>query len=337
MKIAIYGAGALGTILGAYLAKAGIEIILINRNKEQVDALNQNGAVVTGETELKGKVRAIVPDEMDGIYDLIFLMTKQTENETVAEFLKDHMNGESILCTVQNGLPEFLLGRILGDRRVVGAAAVWGATLIAPGIAALTSNPDRMSFQIGSLSPSAGGNLLKVKAVLEHMCPVYLEENFIGARWSKLLINAAFSGLSTLFGVTFGEVAENKDMRAIAQRVIKETIDVAKGANIRIMPVQGRDIARLFDYSGPVKKKISSLIIPIAMKNHRLIRSGMLGDIERGRKTEVDAINGIVCSFAEQFHCTAPFNERIVESIHLIEEGKLSPSISNTALFADLM
>lgn len=337
MRIAIYGAGALGTVLGVYLEKAGLDVVLVNRNKEHVRALNEYGAKVIGEIELSQKVKAITPDMMEGYYDVIFLMTKQVENETVAKFLRDKIREDSIVCTTQNGLPEIKLMEILGEERVVGATAVWGASLVSPGVAKLTSNPNSMSFQIGSLSSNCEERLKTIKSILENMCPVYIEENFMGARWSKLLINAAFSGLSTIFNCDFGEIAKVKELRNIAQRVIKETIDVIKAADIKIMPIQGRDITRLMDYKGPIKKKIANLIIPIAMRNHKHIRSGMLYDLERGRKTEVDAINGVVVDFGRKYKQATPFNDRIVETIYRIEQGKLKSSLGNIDIFYDLM
>ena len=81
MRTAIYGAGSLGTILGAFISKAGEAIELINRNKAHVEALNSNGAKVTGTVEFTQKVTAYTPDQMSGEYDIIFLMTKQQNNK----------------------------------------------------------------------------------------------------------------------------------------------------------------------------------------------------------------------------------------------------------------
>ena len=81
MRYAIYGAGSLGTILGAYVTKNGGEIELVNRNKAHVNALNTNGAKIIGKVEMTVPVKAVLPDEMSGKYDVIFLMTKQLQNK----------------------------------------------------------------------------------------------------------------------------------------------------------------------------------------------------------------------------------------------------------------
>ena len=83
MKTAIYGAGSLGTILGAYINKAGEPIELINRNKAHIEALQTNGAQVVGTVQFNQSVKAYTPAEMSGKYDIIFLMTKQQNNKEV--------------------------------------------------------------------------------------------------------------------------------------------------------------------------------------------------------------------------------------------------------------
>jgi 2-dehydropantoate 2-reductase len=104
MKCAIYGAGSLGTILGAYLTKAEVDVDLINRNRAHTEALKSGGARVTGAVTMTVPVNALLTEEMTGTYDVIFLLTKQTENRTVVESLKPHLAEGGVICTLQNGL-----------------------------------------------------------------------------------------------------------------------------------------------------------------------------------------------------------------------------------------
>ena len=87
-KYAIYGAGSLGTVLGAFITKNGGEVELVNRNKSHVAALNEKGAKITGTVEMTVPVKAITPDEMSGEYDVIILLTKQLFNKDLVTFLK---------------------------------------------------------------------------------------------------------------------------------------------------------------------------------------------------------------------------------------------------------
>ena len=333
MRIAIYGAGSLGTILGAFISKAGINIELINHNKAHVETLQTMGAQITGTVKFTQKVTAYTPNEMSGVYDIIFLMTKQQHNKDVVQLLKNYLTSDGVLVTFQNGLPEILIAEILGEEHVLGCTVAWGATLQAPGICELTSAPDALSFSLGAISRNRSKHFNKVKELLELMGKVEVEENFIGTRWSKLLINAAFSGMSAVLGCTFGEAARPKESRKIIQALIKECIDVCKMGDIHIEPVQGKDIVKLLDYNNTIKRAFSFFIIPIAIRKHAKLKASMLQDLEKGKLTEVDAINGIVSQYGRKVECPTPMNDRVVDVIHKIEQGELKPCFENLIYF----
>lgn len=333
MRIAIYGAGSLGTILGAYISKAGVPIELINRNKAHVEALKSKGAQVVGTVQFTQQVVAYVPEEMSGQYDVIFLMTKQQHNAEVVTMLKEYLAIDGVLVTFQNGLPEVQIASVLGEERVLGCTVAWGATMQRPGVCELTSEPDALSFSLGAISKNRSKHFTKVKELLELMGTVDVEENFLGTRWSKLLINASFSGMSAVLGCTFGEAAKPRESRRIVQAIIKECIDVCQAGGIRVEPVQGKDIVKLLNYTNPVKKALSFFIIPIAIRKHAKLKASMLQDIEKGKLTEVDAINGAVSDYGRQMGCPTPMNDRVVQIIHDIEQGKLKPGFDNLQYF----
>ena len=335
-KIAIYGAGSLGTVLGAYISKAGVPVDLITRNKDHVDAMNESGAHIIGTVEMTVPVHALTPDQLSEKYELIILLTKQLDNKNILESLKPYMTDDCIVCTMQNGLPELSVSEVVGEDRTMGCSVAWGATLHGHGVSELTSEPDSMTFGLGRMNGKKDEKLMEVKKLLELMCPVEVEDNFMGVRWSKLLINSAFSGMSAVMGGTFGDAAERKDSRVCCQNIIKECIDVAKAAGIKIEPVQGKDIVKLLDYNNHVKKKISNLLIPISIKKHRLLKASMLQDLEKGRKCEIDAINGVVCAYGKKFGVPTPYNDKVCEIVHGIEDGKYTYSFDNVKLFAGL-
>lgn len=345
MRIAIYGAGSLGTVLGAFIAKnspssgldLGSGVELYNRNKSHVEALRKNGAIIDGEISFNQSVLAFLPSEMKGEFDYIFLMTKQLENDTVVRFLSEHLKADGAICTTQNGLPEPAIAEIIGDDRTLGCTIGWGATMKENGHSTLTSSKDRLCFEIGAISEGGKRHLETVKAILELMGPVTVSDNFIGSRWSKLLINATFSGMSVVIGDTFGAVCDNRKARRCAQAIMKECIEVSKASDVKIEPVQGKDIARLFDYSGPLKKSISFMLIPIAMKRHRGITAGMLIDYRNGKKCEIDAINGSVCRQGDRVGVDTPFCDKVVELVHGFEKGIGEPSYENLDAFDCLL
>jgi len=340
-QILIYGAGSMGTVLGAYLLKAGVPADLVTRDKDHVQALKTGGAKISGTVSFttppfngeEGRGCALLPFEMKKKYDIVFLITKQQDNAVSAAMLKNFITPDGVLCTLQNGIPEPALAEIMGENKVLGCMCAWGANKTKPGCVDLTSEPSSMSFGLGNLGKDTHPKLGEVKAVLEKMCAVTTENNFIGVRWSKLLINAAFSGMSAVTGFNFGQIASGKRSRECALGVLKECINVCRAAKIIIEPVQGKDLVRLFDYNNSLQKLKASLILPIAIRKHKAITSSMLPDLDRGRLCEIDEINGVVCSWGKKHGVSTPVNDKIVEIVHSIERGERKYAPVNLDLF----
>jgi len=333
MKCAIYGTGSLGTVLGAYMTKAGVPVELVNHNAAHVAALREKGAHITGTVDFTVPVRAVLPEQMQGPYDVIFLMTKQLRNPEVVAQLKPLLAPDGVIATTQNGIPEPGIAEIVGKEHTVGIVVEWGASLIGPGESRLTSDPGSLSFHMGGMPGISQQTLELVKGLLEKMCPVYLEADLLGARWSKLLINSTFSGLGTVVGGTFGDVFGPKVPRRVAVRCMKEVIDVGHAACMTFAPVQGKDIAKLFYYKTGLKRAFAELLLPIAMKKHAGIVPSMLQDLRHGKPCEIGAINGVVCSYGKKYGVPTPINDRIVEVVTKEQAGALQPCAENIAYF----
>ena len=332
MKCAIYGAGSLGTVLGAYMTKGGIPVELVNRNRAHVDALREKGAHITGTVDFSTPVTAITPEEMTAPYDVIFLMTKQLHNKEVVTFLKPLLAPDGVIVTFQNGIPAPGIAEIVGESHTIGCVVEWGATMDAPGECVLTSDPDSLSFHMGGMQGVSDAKLPEDRSLLEKMCPEPLEDNILRARCSKLLINATFSGLGTVVGGVFGDVSEKKDARRVAVRCMKECIDVGHAAGATFAPVQGKDLTKLF-----FKRAIAELLVPIAMKKHRAIEPSMLQDLKKGKPCEIDAINGVVCEWGRKCGVPTPINDRIVEIVKKEQAGELPLEEKNIRFFDDLL
>lgn len=343
-RIAIYGAGAMGTVLGVLLKKGGLENVdLITRNAEHVAGMRRDGATIVCEAdgvEINERVNAVLPSEMQGQYDVIFLMTKQRYNEETLTALLPYLKEDGAVCTTQNGLPEPSVAAVVGTYRTYGAATSYGATFIGGGKMALTSKLQAMSIEFGgyqndgekaeliaeilSYAGSAVGNEQFVKK----------SDNLLGARWSKLAINAAFSGLSVVTGLTFGEVAKKKKTRKLALGVLRECMDVANAAGVKLAPMQGHDMEKMLGGKTPIKRFIAYMVLPFAMKKHKKLVSGMLKDVQKGRKCEIDFVDGVVCKEGARIGVATPLCERIVEIVHGIENGLYEIDYKNTDFFA---
>lgn len=342
-KIAIYGAGAMGTILGALLTKGGLQNVeLITRNKAHVEGMRKDGATIVCEgdnREINVKVNALYPDEMGENYDVIFLMTKQRQNGEIVSMLQEKLSESGVICTTQNGLPEPSVAQIVGKERTYGAATSYGATFIGGGRVSLTSKIEGMSMEVGGYEND--GNALPllqeilsyVQNATENTEFVKTTDNLLGARWSKLAINAAFSGLSVVTGMTFGEVAKKKKTRKLALGVLRECMDVAKASGVSLAKMQGHDMEKLLGGKTPFKRFVAYMVLPIAMKKHKKLVSGMLKDVQGGRKCEIDYIDGLVVQEGKRVGVATPLCEKIVEIVHGIENGLYEIDYKNTDFF----
>ena len=262
-------------------------------------------------------------------------MTKQRDNAQTVRYISNFLAPGGTVCTLQNGLPEDSVAAVVGRENTLGCAVSWGATFVQPGYVLMTSSPDAMSFALGS--PYGENEKIPLAAgLLKCAGRVYTEKNFIGARWSKLIVNSAFSSLSAITSFTFGRIAAGRDTRPAAQRLLKEGIDTALACGVTPAKIQGHDLVKWLNYSGAVKRALSYALIPVAMKKHAGLVASMLQDIRNGKSCEIDAINGVVCAFGKKYGVPTPFNERTVQIVHTLEEG--APiAFSNIARYDDLL
>jgi 2-dehydropantoate 2-reductase len=206
MRIAVVGAGSLGTVVGAMLTGGGLDVIMVDASEETVRALNESGARVTGNLDITQPVRAVTPDGMQGLYELVVYLAKSTYDEQALPQVLPHLGDESMLITLQNGVPEERVSSYVGRERTLGGAVLWSAEQVEPGVSRMTSDPDQMGYDIGELDGKETERLRRVKSVLDHAGTAHITSNLAGVRWTKLLFNVAASGMSTALGATGGEM-----------------------------------------------------------------------------------------------------------------------------------
>ena len=342
-RIAIYGAGAMGTVLGTLLTLGGLNNVeLITRNETHVNGLNEIGArldCTAEEKELTAKVCAKTPSQMSGQYDVIFLMTKQKSNREILEFLLPYLHENSVVCTTQNGLPEASVSAVVGAKRTYGGVASFGATFVGGGKVQLTSKFEGMRMQVSGYQNDNEQIDLLVKILayagraIENEAFAQKTENLQGARWSKLAINSAFSGLSVVTGRTFGEIAKKRKSRKIALGILRECMDVANALGVQLESMQGHDMQKMLGGRGFFKTKLALFLLPIAMKKHKNLISGMYKDVENGRKCEIDFIDGAVCKAGKEIGVETPLCDTVVEIVHGIENGLYETTYENVDFF----
>ncbi len=309
MRICIYGAGAMGTSLGVLLSRAGAPCDLVSRNLEHISALREKGGILKfANKTISSKVSALLPEEIKGEYDLIVLATKQRDNRAIAEQIKPYLSPGGSVLTVQNGLPEESLAEVFGVDAVYGGVLSWGAEREEAGVVKLTSDA---GFHIGLGALGTGEKLGEIADLLSKAFTV-TTGSLCELRFAKLTTNACFSTLSTISGLPFGTLA--KKYKRDCMRLIREIFAVARAYSAKKLPLNGHDLFKVFSFCGGV-------LLRVAMKRYRDTYSGMLRDLEAGRRCDVDFVAGAAVAAAKRKGVQVPYLERAVELVHDIENG----------------
>lgn len=342
-RIAVFGAGAMGTVLGTLLTLGGLENVhLITRNAAHVEGLQTKGATLVCEAEgkeLSAPVTALLPQDMQGQYDVVFLMTKQRANEEILRSLLPYMHEETIVCTTQNGLPERSVSSVVGERRTFGGVASFGATFVGGGKVSLTSAFSGMRLQISSVTGDREREawlqtlLACAGTPIDNPDFARIADDLQGARWSKLAINAAFSGLSVVTGLTFGEIAKSRKTRKTALGILRECMSVANASGVTLEPMQGHDMQKWLGGKGFFATAFAFIVLPFAMKRHKKLVSGMLKDVQAGKKCEIDYIDGVVANRGDEVGVPTPLCKKVVELVHGVENGLYEITPKNVEFF----
>lgn len=335
MKIAILGCGAMGTVLGAYLTKNGHTVELVDNYLDHVNAMNKYGARITGCMDLVIPVNAITPDQMEGIYDVVFLLTKQNVNDIVLPNLLPFLGEESTVCTLQNGVPEPFVAEYVGEKRTVGGTVLWGATFLKPGISELTQDITKNDhlFEIGKINGGITPRIMKVAEVLGLMGPVKVSDQLMNSRWGKLINNACMSGMSAACGATFGEVLENDVARACLSYLGLE-VKACCEADGHVLPTLLKEISpESFSIADQAMFDKNQQMFLQMYEGMHSAKASMLQDLEKEKPSEVRMINGYVCLTGDKHGINTPFNDMVVEIVTKIEKGELPLSMDNLKYF----
>ena len=331
MRTMIMGAGSLGIIFGAHLAQAGLDVTLVDVMQDNVDALNSKGARVRGSVDLCVPVKACLPDKLEGIFDLVLLLTKQVTNADAFPHIMAHIHEQTTIVAMQNGIPEGSVAAYFGAQRTLGCPVGLGATWLGPGESESTSSYERLkehACELGELDGTITPRLLAVQSILEHVGKVHLLTNLWGARWSKLFINSTFSGMSAALNGTYGDVLYNDESLYCAAHIGDEVIRVAQAEGVRLEPMQGQDIAE-FALVPPVDVAAKRELYHKLFGPQAKLKASMLQDMEKGRESEILYINGFVAATGTKHGIATPFNNMVVNLVQEAHTAKRLP------LFAD--
>ena len=304
MKIAIVGTGAMGSVYAALLGSAGHELWAVDRWREHIDAIRGHGLRVEGASgDRVVRINATTDPAEAGPAELVVLATKAMDVVGAAEDARPLVGPETLVLSIQNGLgaPD-AAAAVLGDDRVaVGVAGGFGASLLAPG------HVHHHGFELVRLGERKGPSTPRIEAIAD----VWRDAGFTVRTyddvdrlvWEKLVCNVAFSGTCTVLARTIGEVIADDAAWAVSSRCAGEAFEVALARGIEL----GFDdpVAHVRDFG---------LAIAGA-------KPSMLLDLEAGRRTEVDFINGAVPRAGREVGVAAPVNESVSALVHALERA----------------
>jgi len=326
MQILIVGIGALGGTIAARALRAGLAVRLAARNTESAEVLRRSGLRVSG---IGGEVRADVIDVAaiedygrTDQFDLILLATKAQDALEVAPHLLNLLVPGGVILPIQNGGVARVLADRLGEENVLGGFSNFGATMAEPGV---YEQKNAGHLLIGELAGGISDRVERVARVLGRAIEVKLSSNLTGAIWSKLLINCSVTTLGALCSQTMRQYIETEAGKKVFRRTYEEALSVALAMDTRLERLSVDPIPPGWASNFAAAEHYQSWVEAI-IAFYGDVKPSMLQDFERGRKTEIDFINGYVATLGHASGVPVHMNAAITDLVHQIERGVLQPT-----------
>ena len=320
-RILIWGAGAIGGCLGAYLIRAGHDVTFVDMVAEHVAAIRESGLKIVGPIdEFTVRAPAFTPDELQGVWDTVLLCTKAQDTRAAGEALAPHLAPEGAVVSVQNGLNPLILNEILGEERVLGSFVNFGADYLEPGTVTYSGRGAVvLGEQDGQLTPRAQRLFALFQQFDER---AILTPDIFGYLWSKL----SYGALLFATAVTNDSIADalaRPENRHLYTELGREVLRVAAAQGVTPQAFNGFDPAAFVP--GASAAQAAASLDEMVSFNRRSAKthSGIWRDLAvRRRRTEVDAQLGWVVRFGERHGVPTPLSARLIELVHDIEDGR---------------
>ena len=329
-RVVVIGAGAIGGITGALLFEKGVDVVLIDKNDEHVEAINREGFRVDGlEQDRCIKVPAFNRVEDAGYkFDMAILAVKDMNNKTAVPDVLPYLNDDGFILSIQNGIPEDELFELAGTDKIVSGITGWGGTNVGPGHCTKTTGG---VFEIGRYMAKPDQKVLAAAEVLKKAFEVKIIPFMVILKWYKLFVNASMSGVGAISGYLYGDTLTDDNATRLAIKIITEAYDVSKKADI---PFPAKGLApfptpdKLTARSEPMYGQASGLLNEL-LKDHHAIKSSVLQDLEKGIHTEIDYWNGYISAVGQKLGVKTPVNDAITRMVKEIEGKKRNISPAN--------
>jgi len=340
MRIAIIGAGAVGGYIGAHLIRAGHAPVLVDAWPAHVEAMRRDGLRITA-MEPDGcftvPVRALhlcdVPQlAWETPFDIAFLAVKSYDTAWATALLLPYLAAQGCIVSAQNSINEDRIAAIAGWHRVLGCSvALHSAELVAPGHVrrnSLRGDAARIGMKVGE---PHGRVTPRAQAVVELLAlgdSAQVTANLWGDRWSKLVINAMRNATCAMTGLSSKERDLDAPMRRLSIRLGSQAVRVGRAMGLALEPMSGLDLDLLAraEHEAAAMVELESQIVAVNATRSDAARPSMGQDIRKGRRTETEAINGLVARRGVEVGVDASLHARVDAIMRRIEAGELRPA-----------
>ena len=326
--ILIWGAGAIGASLGAVLVRLGHDVLFVDNVPEHVQAINERGLEIVGPlVQTIVTAPAVLPEQVTGQFDRVFLCVKALHTETATKALAPHLAPDGYVVSAQNGLNELVIEKIIGRERTIGCFVNFGADYLEPGIVQYSG---RGAFVVGELDGQKSERIVALHELVSEFEPnAVLTDNIWGYLWGKLVYGAQlFATALTNEGIA--DCYANPAFRPVLTALGQEVGAVAKANGIATEGFNGFDPAAFAP--GAPQQLIDASLDELVAFNRRSAKkhSGIWRDLAvRKRRTEVREQIGPIVTIGAQLGVPTPLTARLIEMIIEMETGARTFSNDN--------
>lgn len=330
MTITVYGAGAIGGVTGAALARAGHDVLLVDRAQDHVAAMNAHGLTIERrDGALTVPVRAITPDALGSGLDTVLLAVKSQDTPVALEVLVPRLAAEGVIVSLQNGLNEERIAAVAGARRTIGCLVNWAADWTAPG---RILHGGEGAFVVGELDGRPSDRVERLAKLLDVVAPTRVSDNILGYTWAKHVYGALLVATAVVDAHVYEVVERSPGVQKMLIALVVESMRVAEAAGIRLEPFDEYDPAtyRAAARGDGAARAQAIDVIATHYRAHTKTKTGIWRDLAvRKRKTEVSALLGSTVEKANALGLSMPLTEQLIAMIEDLEAGRRKMSWAN--------
>ncbi|HSN40733.1 MAG TPA: 2-dehydropantoate 2-reductase N-terminal domain-containing protein [Burkholderiales bacterium] len=328
-KIAVLGAGAIGSSVAADLARAGLDPAVIDQWPAHVEAMKAGGLRVKmkdGDLQVAVKALHLCDLASAGLeFDIVFLASKSNDARWMAEFIKPYLKNDGVLVGTQNGMNDDAIAAIVGRERALGCVVELQAELFTPGLIQRNTMRQGTWFSVGELDGAYTSRVREIAAIMGNVGRCDVTNNIYGAKWTKLIANTMTMGPFGLLGLRNFEAAALPGMFDISVKLGRESFAVGAALGYRIEPIFG---LRADEFAGSSEENLVKAMQTL-MSHVGGGRTAPIHDHLKGRRSEMEYIPGLVAKKGRELGISTPFNDAVVEIDRMINSGAIKMDVSN--------